>query len=412
MSEIQRCPTCDRTASLRSEPEADYRKCEGGCGFESLVFLREKFCPDPFHRMADRAPDAFDVLREIEWRGPDSEGEARCPSCAAFADTRKHREGCKLAALLSVTPATPPDFAGDLRRIAKGAGAEAERFAEELLRFEPTYEAPATQAEGGSGKTEVYARPECIFHYCPHPDVCKADDRCGSPRAPIETVAHDELLAMTEAELRERLGNEEFEALARRGRAVAERALADAPAASEAIETVLLSCCECGHEERAPRGILSKPCPRVRIRPGQKEQSACGGLLVIREAASEAATPELVCDACEIGGMQGRAAGQRCGRLWTDDEGQPFTCVGVLVSEPPPSARDELGEECAKAIDGLLEVLSLNAVRGVCWACGAEAPTDPNDGSVNGPLMHSDDCEQAVARALLARLREGGKAGT
>lgn len=29
--------------------------------------------------------------------------------------------------------------------------------------------------------TAVYARPECIFNYCPSVGLCKRDDRCRSP---------------------------------------------------------------------------------------------------------------------------------------------------------------------------------------------------------------------------------------
>lgn len=31
---------------------------------------------------------------------------------------------------------------------------------------------PATQTH------HVYSRPECVFHYCPHPEECKKVDKC------------------------------------------------------------------------------------------------------------------------------------------------------------------------------------------------------------------------------------------
>lgn len=45
-----------------------------------------------------------------------------------------------------------------------------------------TISCPGTlRAKAATPLAEVYARPECIFSYCPHPDTCKADNRCRSP---------------------------------------------------------------------------------------------------------------------------------------------------------------------------------------------------------------------------------------
>lgn len=37
--------------------------------------------------------------------------------------------------------------------------------------FRATYEKVPEQHE-------VYSRPECLFNYCPYPDICKAEHRC------------------------------------------------------------------------------------------------------------------------------------------------------------------------------------------------------------------------------------------
>ena len=32
--------------------------------------------------------------------------------------------------------------------------------------------------------THIYSRSECLFHYCPHPDICRGQDTCEAPQAP------------------------------------------------------------------------------------------------------------------------------------------------------------------------------------------------------------------------------------
>jgi len=31
-------------------------------------------------------------------------------------------------------------------------------------------------------KDEVYQKPECIFNYCPHPEICKDNNNCSNHR--------------------------------------------------------------------------------------------------------------------------------------------------------------------------------------------------------------------------------------
>jgi hypothetical protein len=41
---------------------------------------------------------------------------------------------------------------------------------------------PARQQEAPPAPpAEPYARPDCVFHYCPEPEVCQADSRCHQP---------------------------------------------------------------------------------------------------------------------------------------------------------------------------------------------------------------------------------------
>jgi hypothetical protein len=46
--------------------------------------------------------------------------------------------------------------------------------------FEATYEPvePDEASPTPAPKVEVYSRSDCVFNYCPYPDICRAADRC------------------------------------------------------------------------------------------------------------------------------------------------------------------------------------------------------------------------------------------
>lgn len=425
------CPQCGKPWSRRGT--VIYRPA----GRDSYCSL----CNHAGHDLADRAPEAFEMLRRLI-EGPDLSASVRdmlCSNCGALSvDYCECETRSAAKALLSVTPAEggsggpapclrcgqPIDFRGPALLGERGwthnyrvrvgdhcepsctpeakapAASEAAtprdveatewddrtelhircgRLANDLmlqgeacgdgrlldlargyldLVAQKLSQPPSARSELAAlaaieGKVDVYVRPECIFRYCPHPDVCKADDRCGSPRAPIETVAHDELLAMTETELRERLGNEEFETLARRGRAVVERALADAPAAGEAelvaaVEAFVHEIATADH----PASTCTMYCLICRAR----------ALLARIREGGKASTQEI--------DVEDDA----------DDDGEPGFCdsCGVDVDDVFTVGDQVLCEQCAwRAKEAAAPPSDAATARLVCDTCG-KPPVDPD----------------------------------
>ena len=73
---------------------------------------------------------------------------------------------CDLLQMLELIPVPGSQWRMNIKTMLRTIDAQA--------ALQPAPDAPKT--------VDVFSLPECVFHYCPHPDKCKADRKCSSPR--------------------------------------------------------------------------------------------------------------------------------------------------------------------------------------------------------------------------------------